>query len=619
MPMRIRSFPRLLIGLQIFFTGSSITSAAPLRPCLQKLSARDTTCLVWVIFSDKDAPQPAPQFASHALARRTRVHFFSAQLTDQPVSQRYIRGIERLGARRRAEFSWANAASFAMRTASLAEAAKLPYVKDILPVRVMSGGAARTHAEAAAKISVAGFDTAGAYGSSIYEMGIPGFPAAHDYLVNTLHKIPGNGVVIGMFDSGFRLNHHCFNYLNAHQSVIADSNFVDGNGQVSDPDSLRQAFLNANSSPPEEHGSWTLSLIAGYDPGKFIGAAWGARFVLARTEWVGRIINGMEVDVEIHAEEDNWAAAMVWAERQGVDIVSSSLAYRSGFTDSMGVPRPQDDYTFASMNGATTIISLAAEEAAKRGMIIVNAAGNDGPDSGSINAPADAPDVIAAGGVATDKSVFYYGSRGPTADGRIKPDVVAPATVMYLPNIYSPDSASYSIGESGTSFAAPLVAGICALISQTHPAYDAAAVRSRLYAACVFAPRQTAIDNSYGHGIPGALTACRPDTSDTVQPPSINLALFPTALDLVRKRQQLTLQLTALPDNTRYSQLLRVSVLSFNGAMLWTHADYCTQNEQISWGKNFWPINGKSYPPGMYYCVIRYGGKTYTKKFIIEG
>jgi len=606
-------FNSLLLLVLIPFASTS----APLRPCLQKLSARDTNCIVWVIFSDKDALQPSPKFASRALARRARVNFPAIHGTDLPLSPRYIGAVERLGGRCRAKFAWANAASFSIHASELPLLAKLQYVKDILPVRTMVAARPRQHSEASAKTSAA-FDTAGAYGSSAYEMRIPGIPAAHNYLINSLKKTPGDSVIIGMFDSGFRLNHKCFNYLLTHHGVIADSNFVDRNGEVSDPDSVRQAFQNAGSSPPEEHGSWTLSLIAGYDPGKFIGAAWGAHFVLAKTEWVGRIINGTAFDVEIHAEEDNWAAAVVWAEQLGVDIVSSSVAYRSGFTDSLGRPQQQDDYTFNSFNGNTTIISIAASEATKRGMIIVNSAGNDGPDSGSINAPGDVEDVITVGGVTTDKSVAYFSSRGPTADGRIKPDLVAPATVMVLPVIYSPDSASYISRENGTSFAAPLVAGICALIRQVHPDDDAAAVRRRLYASCVFhRPEQIAINNSYGRGIPDALTACKLDTVKTL---SINLALYPTTLDIIRKKQRLTLKLTALPDNPlRYSQLVQVSIMSIDGTILWRRSDYCTQNQRIAWGVDFWPPAGKSYAPGMYYCVISYAGKTYTKKFIIAG
>ena len=586
-------------------------TAALLRPCLKQLSAKDTLCTVWVIFSDKDAGQPTSKCSPHALARRAKARFTPAS-ADAPVTPRHIRGVEAMGGRCRNIFDWVNAASFSIPAAALPALAELPYVKEIIPVRTVTRKAPpKTNAAAAKKSS---FDTSGVYGFSAMEMGIPSVPAAHDYLINTLKKVPGDGVVIGLFDSGFRLNHRCFTYALSRRAFIADSDFVEGGGRVSDPDSIRQAFRDAGSSPPEEHGSWTLSLIAGYDPGRFMGVAWGADFVLAKTEWVGRVMNGKEADVEIHAEEDNWASALVWAERLGVDIVSSSVAYKTGFTDSLGRSRPQDDYSFSAMDGSTTIISIAALEAAKRGMIIVNSAGNDGPDSCSINAPGDVQNVITVGGVATDKSVAVFSSRGPTADGRIKPDLVTQATVMYLPDIYSSDSASYFIGEQGTSFSAPVTAGICGLICQLHFRDSAADIRRRLYASCAFAPRQKAIDNSYGRGIPNALFACRLDSRDSAL---ITLKVYPSIIDIVHKKQRLNLEFIAAPDNPlRYSQLLQVAIRDFSGGLVWGHAEYCAQNKPVNLQ---WPGSDAAFAPGMYYCIVTYAGKTYTRKFIILG
>jgi len=599
------------LALYLIVLAHFSSNATPLRPCLSKLSMKDTACAVWVIFSDKDASRPAMKVSKHALARRAAAGFASGAYADLPVTQRYILGVEQLGGKCKNVFTWANAASFSIRSAALPSLARLQYVKDILPVRTSLASVPPRRRGFRAK-KAAAFDTSTVYGFSGTEMRIPAIPSAHDYIINTLKKNPGDGVIIGLFDSGFRLNHRCFDYIRSHLSVLADSNFVDNNGEVSDPDSIRIAFDTNYQSPPEEHGSWTLSLIAGYDPGKFMGVAWAARFALAKTEWVGRIIDGSEVDIEMHSEEDNWASAIVWAESLGVDIVSSSVAYRTDFTDSLGNLRRQDDYTFDDMDGKSTIISIAAGEAARRGMIIVNAAGNDGPPAGSINAPADVEDVIAVGGVATDKSVFYYSSRGPTADGRIKPDLVTQSTVMYLPDIYSADSASYFIGEEGTSFAAPVVAGICGLVRQLHPTADAADVRQRLYASCAFAPKQTAYDNSYGRGIPNALKACFIAAMDST---SINLKVFPTTIAIVRKNQQLKIRFDALPDNPlKYSQLAKVAIMAFDGSLVWGHTEYCRQETNV---KLTWPESPRAYAPGMYYCIVNYAGKTYRRKFIV--
>ncbi|HEX7511685.1 MAG TPA: S8 family peptidase, partial [Chitinivibrionales bacterium] len=230
----------------------------------------------------------------------------------------------------------------------------------------------------------------------------------------------------------------------------------------------------------------------------------------------------------------------------------------------------------------------------------------------------DVEDVVTVGAVATDKSLAYSSSRGPTADGRIKPDLAAPGTMMYLPSIYSAGDSAYDIGESGTSFAAPLVAGICAMIAQTHPTYDAAAVRRCLYASCAFAPRQKSVDNGYGRGIPNALVACR--WADTQKTAALDIALYPTTIFTTGNKQKLTLTLTGLPDNPPgNSQPLKVTIMSVDGKVLWSRSDYVVQNAQLSWGKNFWPQNGALHPPGMYYCAVHYAGKTVIKKFIIAG
>ena len=122
---------------------------------------------------------------------------------------------------------------------------------------------------------------------------------------------------------------------------------------------------------------------------------------------------------------------MVWAESLGVDIVNSSLGYNNGFSP------PDTDYTFQDMNGVTTIVSKAAAMATQFGVIVVNSMGNDGPVAGSLSAPADVKDVVSAGAVDGSLSVADFSSRGPTSDGRIKPDCVALGVGACVPQVYN--------------------------------------------------------------------------------------------------------------------------------------------------------------------------------------
>jgi hypothetical protein len=483
----------------LFVLAPLAAASFPLRPSLAKLSGHDTLCRVWVIFTDKNGSPQAAAPAPRALERRKRAGITGAKETDRGVSARYLADIVRLGCRVDHIFRWANAASVTVHASRLPDLASMAHIKDLVKVRTFSCPLAPFRLPALPKKK--GYDSSSFYGASFGQLALMNIPAVHHYLATTQSVAPGpgTGILIGLFDSGFRTKHACFSEFISGSHLVADSDFIDNDGTVDDPDSVANDFTHPYYHN-DEHGSMTLSLIAGYDPSRFAGAAWGARFVLARTEDTKRNSFG---EVESHREEDNWAAAMVWAESLGVDIVSSSVAYRNDFTF------PDTDYTFRDMDGRTTIISKAARMACGFGVVIVNAMGNEGPDSGSLSAPADVDSVVSVGAVDGGLLIANFSSRGPTSDRRIKPDCVALGVDDIVPQVYGPDSVSYSWG-SGTSFSTPLVAGLCALIMQIHSHESAAAARSRLFSSCVFVPGQTAVNNTYGRGLPNAKLACLP-------------------------------------------------------------------------------------------------------------
>ena len=247
----------------------------------------------------------------------------------------------------------------------------------------------------------------------------------------------GKGVIIALFDAGFYKvdNIIAFDSLRKRNGILATRDFYDNNSNVYDDDS---------------HGMYVLSLIAGYVKDSLNGAAPDARFVLARTE------NAVG---EKHIEEFNWIRALEWADSIGVDIIHSSLGY-SEF-DSL-----EGNYTYKDMDGQSTIITRAAEMAFKRGIFITNSAGNEGQKPWHyITAPCDGKNVLCIGAVDSFGRHAKFSSYGPSADGRVKPDVVAmgkDVTIIGTNNIMR--------RGSGTSFSGPLIAGFVACLKQSFPA-----------------------------------------------------------------------------------------------------------------------------------------------------
>lgn len=286
---------------------------------------------------------------------------------------------------------------------------------------------------------------------------------------NEMLKIPqihnlgydGTGVLVGVFDTGFRTDHPAFDNID----MMAQYDFIDQEVDA--------------SGPGDSHGINVLSAIAGYYPGELVGPAYRATYLLARTE---------DSFNESRAEEDNWVAALEWADSLGVDIISTSLNYFKEFDD------PNEDYPFDALDGQTTIIARAANIAASRGILVVNSAGNEGSSASSIWPPSDSPHVLSVGSVNSDEEISYFSGRGPTYDGRIKPNVVAQGSLVYLAS-----GTNGYIRGNGTSFSAPQIAGLATLLLQAHPNLSPDSVIS------IFqnhGDKASAPNNSYGWGIP---------------------------------------------------------------------------------------------------------------------
>ena len=266
-----------------------------------------------------------------------------------------------------------------------------------------------------------------------------GFAETQNYLINIppLHSLgyDGKGIIIALLDAGF-LNLDsikAFRHLWDNNFILDYYDFVDNDTNVFDVGG---------------HGTMALSTIASFSK-KIIGTAPNSSFLLYRTE---------DENSEYPIEEFNWLVAAERADSIGTDIISSSLGYET-FDDSLM------NYSYEKMNGNYAISTIAADIAAKKGIIVVLSAGNSGDEPWHyINAPADGDSIIAVGACKYNGKPSYFTSYGPSYDGRIKPDVAALGSFVFVINGYGEITFTY-----GTSFSAPTIAGAIACLRQAHP------------------------------------------------------------------------------------------------------------------------------------------------------
>ncbi|EAL63278.1 hypothetical protein DDB_G0288363 [Dictyostelium discoideum AX4] len=288
----------------------------------------------------------------------------------------------------------------------------------------------------------------------------------------------GYGLKIIVMDTGFYKDHDAFKHL----KIIGEHNFIDNtNDTQEDPVENEDPRYSQNF-----HGTATLSVLGGFIPGKLVGAAYNASYLLAKTE----IVEGEDTVIE----EDNWIAALEWGEKLGASIISSSLSYQL--------------YNYPEMNGKDSHLTKAANLAIYKGMIVVNSMGNK--DYSIFGAPADGENVISVGAVDSSGRYAPFSSIGPTADGRIKPDIMALGVGYYI--ALSTSRSSFS-SVDGTSFACPLVASGIALLMQAHPDWNT----QQIYQAVLSTGSKASNPDPYvGFGVFNALGAYnfRPSVGD---------------------------------------------------------------------------------------------------------
>jgi len=439
-----------------------LTSSLLLAPGLARA---EQPIRVWVLFTDHGRT-PAQieaelalrrmQLGPRTLTRRAKVRDDAlVDARDLEPAHTYVEAVERTGARLRVASRWLNAVSVDADRESLRALEGLPFVRGILPV-------------ARAQPRELDWRPVGSQEAEPSEYG-PGWEQLELIGVPTLHDcgLTGAGVSIGVQDTGFALDHQAY----ADTQVLGAHDFLDEDDIVGPQ----------TGDPPNQHihGTLVLATITGHDPGNFRGVAPGVAVLLSKTEHQA---------VEEPFEEDVYVEGLEWIEAMGADIFSASLMYSSWYT--------AEDY-----DGATAVSTVAIEIAIGNGLIVFTAMGNAGPDPSTLGAPADAAGAISLGAVNVAGELAPFSSRGPTADDRIKPDVLAPGWAVYT---VDPGTVDGYVQINGTSFSTPIAAGVGALLLEAYPWLTPAEMAELLRST---ASQADAPDNDHGHGIIDAAAA----------------------------------------------------------------------------------------------------------------
>jgi len=404
----------------------------------------------WVYLTDKDGVEfnPHSYFDQKAIDRRIKNNIPLNHITDRPLRKDYQNIIANNVDSVFGHTRWFNAIACKLSSQQLTAIQQFPFVKKVVPMitkTVLASGHHYSDLHKGEKGLLEG-QIASMQGKKFSENGLT-----------------GKGIRICIIDAGFPdvNTSPIYKHIRDNNRILKTWDFKKNKPDV----------YKFNS-----HGATVLSCIAGKIDGIYIGLAIDAEFLLARTE---------RIMYEGDAEEEDWLMAIEWADKNGADIVNSSLGYTTA------------RHFLEEMDGETCIISKAGNMAARKGMLVVNAAGNDGSGSWKyVGAPADADSVLTIGGINPWTGLHTaFSSYGPTADHRLKPNISAFGHVMG----YGPGLGVHE--TQGTSFSSPLVAGFAACAWQSDTTLTNMELFKKLEESANLYPY---FDYAHGFGIPQA-------------------------------------------------------------------------------------------------------------------
>lgn len=431
--------------------------------------AQIATNIYWVQFTDKNnspysIDNPEAYLSPRALQRRANLGIAIDEY-DIPVNPQYLQAVADCGAELLNPSKWLNGVSVHVTDPAVIEAINaLEFVSVVrnCPNDLKAQEQKERWLANEMKPSAANRGMYGYYGGAEAQV--------TQLKVDLLHEMgfDGTGVVVAVLDGGFQGTPEasCFDNMREEGRLLGVRDFVYGSTTV---------------YSQSTHGTSCLSTMAAYDPNQMVGTAPKASYYLIHTE---------DGNSENIVEEYNWVSGAEYADSLGVDVCSTSLGY-------IDFDMSQWNHPFEHYDGHTAPMSIGCEIAASRGMICMNAAGNEGDGTCTLGIPADAEHILTVGAVNSSGTRAYFSSVGPTYDGRIKPDVMAMGEGTYVASGYG-NWWPYYNGD-GTSFATPVLAGAVACLRQARP-YSSVQEICDAIRAC--SNRADNPDSYYGYGIP---------------------------------------------------------------------------------------------------------------------
>lgn len=369
-------------------------------------------------------------FLSAKAIQRRQKQLISVDENDLPIADEYLREIAKVGGTIVAKSKWLKTVSVHVNNGALLQKYKaLSFVADIKVVWSKSGSA---YQNPTGSWNFVGGNASTAPDINISDVAVygPAYENIRQNKGNALHQLgfKGRNMAIAVIDAG---------YKDADKNAMLNNVHLLG----------AKSFIYEQPNPffMDEHGVAVLSIIAGAKPAQYVGAAPEASYLLLTSE---------DNTDEFPIEEDYYVNALEYADSVGVDIVNTSLGYKE-------YSLPAMNNTFEILNGTTAHASRGVSMAFSKGILVIVSAGNDGSFVGS---PADSPGALAIGMTNAAGTVTTASSRGITADGRIKPDIIALGA-----GAYRITSTGAIATGTGTSFAAPAITGMAACLWQAFP------------------------------------------------------------------------------------------------------------------------------------------------------